>query len=150
MVKEADALSDAGYVVEVIAPDFSSQWRAADEEFRDRAWRIVARPRFGPESPRATRVLELGRRLLAGIATRNLGLMHPAIVRAALHPVAPGLVVAAKDVRADLYIAHLVAALPAAAIAAREHGAIYGFDAEDFHLGDPPASPPRTIDTLSK
>jgi glycosyltransferase involved in cell wall biosynthesis len=141
LVKEADALSDAGYTVEVIAPDYSSEWRIADEEFRDRAWRIIARPRFGPESPRTTRVLELSRRLAAGIATRNLGLMHPVIVRAAWHPAAPALVKNAKNINADLYIAHLVAALPAAAIAAEKHGAVYGFDAEDFHLGDPPAAP---------
>lgn len=141
LVKEADALADAGYTVEVIAPDYSSQWRAADEEFRGRAWRIVARPRFGPESPRTTRILELSRRLAAGMATRNLGLMHPVIARAAWHPVAPALVTNAKSVKADLYIAHLVAALPAAAIAAGKHGTLYGFDAEDFHLGDPPAAP---------
>jgi len=141
LVKEADALSAAGYQVEVIAPEFSRQWRAADEEFRDRAWRIVARPHFGPESPPRLRVLELARRCLAGIAAKNFHLRHPAVVRAAWHPVAPALVVAARSVKADLYIAHLVAALPAAAIAAGEHGAIYGFDAEDFHLGDPPSSP---------
>ena len=42
---------------------------------------------------------------------------------------------------ADLYIAHYPAALPAAAIAARRHGALYAFDAEDFHLGDWPDEP---------
>jgi glycosyltransferase involved in cell wall biosynthesis len=41
-------------------------------------------------------------------------------------------------IQADLYIAHYVAALPAAAAAARRHGAFLGFDAEDFHLGDAP------------
>jgi glycosyltransferase involved in cell wall biosynthesis len=141
LVKEADALSDAGYAVEVIAPDYSSLWRTADEEYRDRAWRIVARPRFGPESPKTTRVLELSRRLLAGIATKNLGMMHPVIVRAAWHPVAPALVTCAKNINADLYIAHLVAALPAAALAAKKYGTRYAFDAEDFHLGDPPDAP---------
>jgi glycosyltransferase involved in cell wall biosynthesis len=34
-----------------------------------------------------------------------------------------------------LYIAHNLGALPAAAIAARRHGAALGFDAEDFHHG---------------
>lgn len=48
---------------------------------------------------------------------------------------------AAKRVPADLYIAHYPAALPAAAIAARRHGALYAFDAEDFHLGDLPDRP---------
>jgi hypothetical protein len=45
------------------------------------------------------------------------------------------------EIPADLYIAHYVAALPAAAAAARRHRSAYGFDAEDFHLGDPPDGP---------
>jgi glycosyltransferase involved in cell wall biosynthesis len=48
---------------------------------------------------------------------------------------------AAKRRKAKLYLAHLVAALPAAAIAAQHHGARYAFDAEDFHLGDLPDAP---------
>ncbi len=51
------------------------------------------------------------------------------------------LIGAAKRVPADLYIAHYPAALPAAAIAARQNGALYAFDAEDFHLGDWPEDP---------
>jgi glycosyltransferase involved in cell wall biosynthesis len=49
------------------------------------------------------------------------------------------LTAAAVRTQADLYIAHYPAALPAAAAAARRHGALYAFDAEDFHLGDWPA-----------
>jgi glycosyltransferase involved in cell wall biosynthesis len=37
---------------------------------------------------------------------------------------------------ADLYIAHYLPALPAAAWAARRHGALLGFDAEDDHVGE--------------
>jgi hypothetical protein len=43
---------------------------------------------------------------------------------------------AARRVPADLYIAHYIAALPAAEAAARRHGGIMGFDAEDFHSGE--------------
>jgi glycosyltransferase involved in cell wall biosynthesis len=43
---------------------------------------------------------------------------------------------AAKRCRADLYIAHYVAALPAACSAARQYNAMCGFDAEDYHLGE--------------
>jgi glycosyltransferase involved in cell wall biosynthesis len=60
---------------------------------------------------------------------------------AAWHQVTPDLVKAARSIRADLYVAHYVAALPAAAQAARLHGTRYAFDAEDFHLGDPPDGP---------
>jgi glycosyltransferase involved in cell wall biosynthesis len=50
--------------------------------------------------------------------------------------VAPDLVQAALATPADLYIAHYDAALPAAAAAARRHGACFAFDAEDYHPGD--------------
>src|SRR6516162_4870578 len=43
---------------------------------------------------------------------------------------------ALRDLPADLYIAHYVPALPAAAFAARRHGGMLGFDAEDFHAGE--------------
>ena len=52
----------------------------------------------------------------------------------------------AEYVRADLYIAHYVAALPAAASAAARYGARYAFDAEDFHLGDLPDGPEHALE----
>jgi glycosyltransferase involved in cell wall biosynthesis len=52
----------------------------------------------------------------------------------------------AESVHADLYIAHYVAALPAAARAATRYGAAYAFDAEDFHLGDLPDTPEHALD----
>jgi glycosyltransferase involved in cell wall biosynthesis len=57
------------------------------------------------------------------------------LLERAFHPVVPALTRAACAVRADLYIAHNLAALPAAARAAKAHRAILGFDAEDFHRG---------------
>jgi glycosyltransferase involved in cell wall biosynthesis len=141
LVKDADALTAAGYSVAVIAPDFMAWAREADREFDERAWRIVERPQFGPLSPRLTRVGELGRRLAANFAVRHLGIEHPAVVRAAHHPVAPALVRAAIRQKARLYLAHLTPALPAAAIAAEHHGVPYAFDAEDFHPGDLPNTP---------
>jgi len=130
----------AGYKVSVIAAEFSARGRQADEEFRNRAWRIVARARFGPEAPWMTRIAELVRRTVAHTAY-NLGIAHPHIVRAAWHPAGPALVRAAKRQRVDLYIGHLVSGLAAAAVAARHNGALYSFDAEDFHPGDLPDEP---------
>jgi len=141
LVKEADALSGAGYEVIVIAPDFSPWARAADAVYQNRCWRIVERPRFGPHAPAGTRVIELVRRLIADIATRHLGLTNHVLVRAACHPASPALVSRTLRHKADLYIAHVLPALPAAALAARMHGALYAFDAEDFHLGEPPPGP---------
>ena len=138
VVKEADALTEAGYDVAVIAADFSEWGRSADAVFRGRAWRVVASPRFGPLAPAHIRIRELVFRHTARLLVRGLGLYHPLLVRVAFHSIAPYLVSLAKQVTADLYIAHYPAALAAAAIAARFHDAQYAYDAEDFHLGDPP------------
>ena len=67
----------------------------------------------------------------------------------AFSPFTGPLTAAAKRVPADLYIAHYPAALPAAAIAARRHGALYAFDAEDFHLGDLPDGLPTSRSNVS-
>ena len=53
----------------------------------------------------------------------------------AMHYVVPELAHAAAAVAADLYIAHNLAALPAARHAARRHRGRLGFDAEDYHRG---------------
>jgi glycosyltransferase involved in cell wall biosynthesis len=144
VVKEADALTAAGYNVVVIAPDYSAWGREADKEFDDRTWKLVERPRFGPLSSRPARLVELAQRAIAGVAVRNLGIEHPALLHAAWHPVAPRLIAAAKRQPASLYIGHL-AGLPAAAIAAAHHGTRYAFDAEDFHPGDLPDEPEHAV-----
>ncbi|MGH6923674.1 MAG: glycosyltransferase [Propylenella sp.] len=141
LVKEADALAEAGYEVSVIAPQFSREASEADAVFAGRPWRVIASLRFGPEAPLLVRLRELAWRQSARFVVNRLGLLHPALLRAAWHSAAPGLVRAAKRVKADLYVAHLLAALPATAIAASVHSARFAFDAEDFHLGDPPEGP---------
>lgn len=140
LVKEADALSGAGYRVAVIAADYAGWARQADAEFASRPWRLAARLRFGPDARLDERVVQVGRQRLARALFRA-GRRAPAVVSAAWHPIGPDLTRAARAVPADLYIAHYPAALPAAASAARAHGARYAFDAEDFHLGDPPEGP---------
>ena len=137
LIKEADALAGAGYRVTVIAADYAGWARKADAEFADRPWRLAARLRFGPDARLGERIVQVGRQRLARGLFRA-GVRAPALVTAAWHPIGPDLARAALAVPADLYIAHYPAALPAAATAARARGARYAFDAEDFHLGDPP------------
>lgn len=48
----------------------------------------------------------------------------------------PQLISAAKNDKADLYIAHNAGALPAAVIGAMKNNARAGFDAEDYHRGE--------------
>src|SRR5947209_4268945 len=85
LVKEADALAEAGYRVTVIAPNFSEWGRAADTAFGDRPWRVVASPHFGPLAPRLIRLRELVRRHGARFLVRELGFDHPRVLCAAWH-----------------------------------------------------------------
>jgi glycosyltransferase involved in cell wall biosynthesis len=62
--------------------------------------------------------------------------------------VSPELQKAAERIKADLYIAHNIGALPAALGAARRRGAKLGFDAEDFHSGMSPQSEARPAVSL--
>ena len=131
VVKEADALSAAGYAVEVVSTRTLDRVDRYDEE-------IVARAAWGSErvdlrSPLRRKMLHarlfLSRALALVSAGRHFSIFGLALAR---------LVLAKK---ADLYIAHYVGALPLAALAARRHGGRFAFDAEDFHLGDLPDRP---------
>ena len=140
LVKEADALSEAGYDVHVICGEFQHWSRSAEAGFAGRKWRSITRVPFGPGSPPAVRIRQVA---WEGVARQleRLGVRHKAVLAPAWHQVAPDLARAAKAIVADLYVAHYVSAIPAAAEAARFHGARYAFDAEDFHFGDPPEGP---------
>lgn len=130
LFKEADALLSAGYDVTTVISDFSESVRAFDDELLARApWRVVriARQRGLNLRSAASALIArtMGGRVPVGLACRAAG---GAPVGA--------LMSAVRAIEADLYIAHYVAALPAAAGAARRHGALLGFDAEDFHSGE--------------
>src|SRR5206468_11744129 len=131
--------------VTVIAADFALWARQADKIFAARPWCIARTLCFGPHAALPDRVVQ-ALRVRAARAIIMMGLRHPAAIRAAWHPIAPDLVAAAKRVKADLYIAHYPAALPAAAIAARHRGTLYAFDAEDFHLSDPLEGPAHAFE----
>lgn len=140
LVKEADALAMAGYEVLVIHghsfPAYADEARA----YAGRPWQVTSRVSFGALAPRWLRWKQRLRQRLT-MAFCRLGLRSQALVQRAWHPASTELIRAARAVRADLYIAHYPPALPAAALAARQHGAAYAFDAEDFHLGDLPDEP---------
>jgi glycosyltransferase involved in cell wall biosynthesis len=134
LVKEADALAAHGFTVHVIGA-YWSQWATTADEtppagrawsytFVD--WRLLINP-----------YLFWKTRLRHRIAPAFLGwpLVDIWAVPAALCRITPELTRAAKRTQADLYIAHNLGALPAAAAAARKWGARLAFDAEDFHRG---------------
>lgn len=149
-VKEADALSGAGYRVHVVATRLSEVMEARDRDILDAArWSVervdfTGRPRW------------LGERLGTELARRlDLLVSYPRLASLAHSPLTRRLVAATTAVQADLYVAHYPAALPAAVAAAHRHGARFAFDAEDFHPGDLPegpaaARPNRWIETLER
>jgi len=136
VVKEAQALREAGYDVHVIATRMLDRIEARDRDVLAaaswRAERIDARSRARWRWRRA-------RQTMARVLFRSSG--RETLAGAALSPLSGDLSARAARVPADLYIAHYVAALPAVARAARRHGARYAFDAEDFHPGDLPDLP---------
>lgn len=137
LVKEADALCEAGYEVSVVCARFLEWANVHDILFETRPWKIAARIPFGPLAPRRWRLIQLVRQRLARFAM-SLGAESNRVREAEWHPACPDITQAALNIKADLYIAHYPAALPAAARAAARHGSLYAYDAEDFHLGDRP------------
>lgn len=132
LLKEADALHGAGYAVTAVVSDYSTGLRGFDDALAAQApWRVVRAPR-APRERYLGAAARAAARLIDGIGAR---VPVPVAVRAYGGPVG-ALHDAACGVPADLYIAHYVAALPAAGAAAQRHGAMLGFDAEDFHSGE--------------
>lgn len=136
VVKEAAALNSAGHQVTTIATRVLDAVEARDRSVMQTAGWRTERIAFN----RGWRWrLERLRQSLAAAGWSATGL---AVLEDAAHSgMTRRLIEAARATPADLYIAHYVAAIPAAAEAARCHGALYAFDAEDFHLGDLPDAP---------
>lgn len=132
VVKEADALHAAGYRVTVVAGNLTAFVRPFDEEVIARApWTIV---RGGAASP-SVRLVSRAAKVMVWAWPRKVEIPSWLAV-AAYSPQTSVLTRAVRAVPADLYIAHYVAALPAAAAAAKSHDAALGYDAEDFHAGE--------------
>lgn len=137
LVKEADALQEAGYAVTAVFCRYTESLRSFDDEIAAKA-KWTARPVDRLDGERyISAIARAGVKLLAACRA-------PVPVRlaaAAYGGPSEALRLTARTVKADLYIAHYVPALPAAAEAARFHGGLLGFDAEDFHSGEGTDSP---------
>lgn len=137
LVKEADALTEAGYRVRIVACHFWRWADAADAAFDGRGWPVET-VAFGElATGMRGRWIRARHRLARELAQRLGPPRAPnALLRRAAHYVTPELAQAAAREPADLYIAHNLGAVPAAEAAARQHGARLMFDAEDFHRGE--------------
>ena len=133
LVKEADALVSAGHDVHVIAARRADWADASDAELlAGRAWTSeILEWRRRPDGSRVWKAA-LRHRIAKLTADLPLG---DGWLASGVSPVARDLTRAALARRADLYVAHNLGALPAAAAAAAKYDARVGFDAEDYHSG---------------
>jgi glycosyltransferase involved in cell wall biosynthesis len=141
VVKEAQALHDAGFNVTVIALRTLDRIEPRDQSILTRAaWRnerIDLRSKYRRHPARFLQLISRRAYAATGISR---------FADFAFSAFTPGLVNAALRAPAELYIAHYPPALPAAAAAARRHAARFAFDAEDFHPGDWPDEPAHDTD----
>jgi len=131
LVKEADALANAGYDVTVLYAYWNDWGTKFDEEqLADKKWKAI-RVGGDPSEQRATYFISriLYRAATAIYKTTGLNLLAENTLTRGTH----FLIQEAKKHKAHLYIAHNLGALPATVIAAKKHKAKCGFDAEDFH-----------------
>ena len=137
VLKEADALRGAGYDVTAVACNYTEELRDIDDEIAATVpWKVVRVPR-----PRGERAISIAARKFARVIA-GAGATVPVALAAYAHggPFST-LRRAALAVSADLYIGHYTAGLAAAALVARHHRAMLGFDAEDFHAGENAGGP---------
>jgi glycosyltransferase involved in cell wall biosynthesis len=148
IVKEADALAEAGHQVHVLC-GHTVPW--ADESdatlLRQRKW-ICSYVGGEPGS-----LQHWWTRARHGAVRRfpSTWKLAGGVARCALARITPELRAAAVRVEAELYVAHYVGALAAAGEAARDRSALLAFDAEDFESGYyEHESGPRVIDRLTE
>ena len=135
MVKEYLALKEAGYLVKV----FYSYWHhwavEPDKQFFTQPgidkqdFEMVGGSPF--ENKMAYTISKIKQKINQFIYFKT-GMLRDA----AKSRTTPHLIAAAKNYKADLYIAHNAGALPAAVQGAAKHNAKAGFDAEDLHRGE--------------
>ena len=143
LVKEADALESAGFHVRVVAGNYMAAIQPLDQT-------ILSQARWSWVQVGADQKLNYLRQRAIQEAAKKVAstgwMPHLSIATWAHSPVSRQLALAAMAEQADLYIAHCLAALPAAAWAAQKHQARLGFDAEDFHPGELPNIPQNRVE----
>ncbi|MEO6231208.1 MAG: hypothetical protein ABJB11_15380 [Ferruginibacter sp.] len=131
LVKEADALIANGYQVKVYYSYWAHWAVEKDVElvkgYPDNVFEMVG---GSPERKALTYFFSRIIHYFGKKINRDYWKIR-AVSRATHH-----LVRAAKNYKADIYIAHNLGALPAAVMAAKKFEAVCGFDAEDYHSGE--------------
>lgn len=144
VIKEADALHEAGYSVRVVLSHGDlDRIRAHDAELAaEKPWTVDA---VGWSSSRPEERMAYLRGTLRHRVMQGLVKVAPPVLLHRLeayesvqHRMYPEVADLAAREPADLYVGHYPAGLAAAARAANRHGALLGYDVEDFHVGEAP------------
>lgn len=148
LVKEADALCDAGYEVHVLYV-YYNEWATAKDInlLKTKKWRY-SRVGGSPTQNKWTYLISKLRFKLANMLAKLIG-FHYFLGEFAITRATPYLINAACRYQADLYIAHNLGALPAAVLAAKKNKGRAGFDAEDHHRSETD-SPMETFEVQLK
>lgn len=135
LFKEARTLLDDGHRVRIVAADIIPSLSSFDADLlASLECECIRVPWNASPGVRLFRTFRQRlARLVAGLFSVRVPLPFASH---ALHALTPALSRTASREPADLYIAHNLAALPAAATAARKYCAKLGFDAEDYHCGE--------------
>jgi len=132
LVKEADALSSEGYDVTVIYQNISEWATQTDINLlATRPWKVIC-VAGNPKVNFLRFILKKSVYKLTVLASKQFG-FKLGLAESALTFGVNSLSKAAKKIKANLYIAHNLGALPVAVKAAKYFNAKCGFDAEDFH-----------------
>ena len=132
LVKEADSLAGAGYDVRVLYQYWNDWGTQLDKKLlSSKKWQAI---RVGG-TPQANKIVYWQSRLRHKAGQKLMALFgfKSPFAEMAIGRCTSLLVNEALKHKADLYIAHNLAALPAAVIASKNNSAKCGFDAEDFH-----------------
>ncbi|QJE94287.1 glycosyltransferase [Luteolibacter luteus] len=137
LVKEADALVEAGHRVHVIYGETYAPAIARDAD-------VLAKAKWSSQKVSLFTDRGRGFRWRAGqklaLSLFKKGAAATEVLCRASHPLFPGLRSAALRHKADLYVGHCLPALPVVVAAAARHGSRCAFDAEDFHSGESEAN----------
>ena len=135
LVKEADALCEIGYSVIVIYQYWNNWGTKFDEELlKTKKWKSI---RVGgtPNSDKIDYWLSRVTFKFYSILSRKTSFKFN-IAELAIGRCTTQLLKKSLKIKADLYIAHNLGALPIAVRAAKQNNAKCGFDAEDFHRNE--------------
>ena len=148
MVKEADALTNAGYQVTVLYAYWNNWGTQYDDNLLpQKKWQAI-RVGGAPNSHKLTYLLSRSIQKAARIIfkkTNNSYFADLAIARSSYF-----LIREARKYQADIYIGHNLGGLPATFNAAKKHNKPWGFDAEDFHRHEMSNDPGSFDSTLKR